>query len=40
MEMGQREVVARLSWDGTDHAFCSEDCLKKFVKSPRSYAKA
>lgn len=39
MEMGALEVVARLSWDGKDHAFCSEDCLKKFVKSPRSYVK-
>ncbi len=39
MEMGQGEVAARLSVDGREHAFCSDDCLKKFVKSPKSYVK-
>jgi class 3 adenylate cyclase/YHS domain-containing protein len=39
MEMSPREVAARLSWDGRDHAFCSEDCLKRFVKSPAAYVR-
>jgi adenylate cyclase len=39
MEMGAREVVARLAVEGRDHAFCSEDCLRKFVKSPDKYIK-
>jgi YHS domain-containing protein len=38
MELGASEVAARLSFDGQDHAFCSDDCLRKFVASPGSYA--
>ena len=38
MEMSVREVTARLSIDGQDHSFCSDDCLRKFVKSPKNYA--
>jgi class 3 adenylate cyclase/YHS domain-containing protein len=38
MELGPSEVAARLSFDGQDHAFCSDDCLRKFVASPGSYA--
>lgn len=38
MELGSSEVAARLSFDGQDHAFCSDDCLRKFVASPGSYA--
>jgi len=38
MELGPSEVAARLTWDGTDRAFCSDDCLKKFVREPGKYA--
>lgn len=37
MELGPAEVAARLTWDGADRAFCSDDCLKKFVKDPDKY---
>lgn len=37
MELGSGEVAARLVWDGTDRAFCSDDCLKKFVRDPAKY---
>jgi YHS domain-containing protein len=37
MELGPGEVAARLTWDGTDRAFCSDDCLKKFVREPDKY---
>ena len=37
MELGPGEVAARLTWDGTDRAFCSDDCLKKFVRDPDKY---
>jgi YHS domain-containing protein len=40
MELGPREVAARLTLDGREHAFCSDDCLKKFVKSPERYTGA
>jgi YHS domain-containing protein len=39
MELGPGEVAARLSLDGRDQAFCSEDCLRKFVRAPEKYAK-
>jgi adenylate cyclase len=38
MELGPTEVAARLSFDGRDHAFCSDDCLRKFVASPATYS--
>jgi adenylate cyclase len=38
MEIGAAEVAARLSIDGRDFAFCSDDCLKRFVKAPSKYA--
>lgn len=38
MEMGALEVTARLSLDGRDYSFCSDECLRRFVKSPKSYA--
>jgi len=37
MELGANEVTARLSLEGTERAFCSEACLRKFVASPESY---
>ena len=36
-EMGQAEVAARLSLEGTERAFCSEACLRKFVVAPEKY---
>lgn len=38
MELGQSEVAASLTFDGRNHVFCSDDCLRKFVASPGSYA--
>jgi YHS domain-containing protein len=38
MEMSPSEVSARLTLEGEDRAFCSEDCLRKFVASPDRYA--
>jgi class 3 adenylate cyclase len=40
MELGKGEVAARLMWDGREHSFCSDDCLRKFVRSPDLYAAA
>ncbi|HET9476179.1 MAG TPA: adenylate/guanylate cyclase domain-containing protein, partial [Dehalococcoidia bacterium] len=37
MELGPGEVAARLTWDGADRAFCSDGCLKTFVKEPAKY---
>jgi class 3 adenylate cyclase/YHS domain-containing protein len=37
MEIGAAEVAARLSLEGTERAFCSEACLRKFVASPEAY---
>jgi YHS domain-containing protein len=37
MELGPTEVAARLTWDGRGRAFCSDDCLKKFVRDPDKY---
>ncbi len=38
MELGAAEVAARLSLEGSDRAFCSDDCLRKFVVAPEQYA--
>ncbi|HUF52565.1 MAG TPA: adenylate/guanylate cyclase domain-containing protein [Dehalococcoidia bacterium] len=40
MELGLREVAARLSLNGVDHSFCSDDCLKQFVRAPEKYTPA
>jgi adenylate cyclase len=37
MELGPGEVAARLTLDDCDYAFCSDDCLKQFVKAPAKY---
>jgi adenylate cyclase len=37
MELGPGEIAARLSLEGTERAFCSEACLRKFVASPEVY---
>ena len=40
MELGQSEIAARLTLDSHEHAFCSDDCLRKFVRSPELYVGA
>ncbi len=37
MELGSGEVAAKLTLDGRDQAFCSEECLRKFVRNPEKY---
>jgi adenylate cyclase len=37
MEIGQAEVAARLSRDGRELSFCSDECLRLFVKAPSKY---
>lgn len=32
------DAAARLTWGGVDYAFCSEDCLRRFVGEPDRYA--
>jgi YHS domain-containing protein len=38
MEMNDAEVAARLTLEGRDRCFCSEDCLRKFVAAPERYS--
>ncbi len=40
MEIGPGEVAARLSLEGEERAFCSDDCLRKFVADPKRYSSA
>jgi adenylate cyclase len=40
MELGPGEAAARLTIDGVERAFCSDDCLRKFVKDPQQYSLA
>jgi YHS domain-containing protein len=37
MELGPGEVAARLALEGREQAFCSEECLRRFVASPERY---
>lgn len=37
MELSRAEVASRLTWEGREYAFCSDDCLRKFVRSPELY---
>ena len=37
MELGAGEEAARLTLDGEEHAFCSQQCLQRFVTSPERY---
>jgi class 3 adenylate cyclase/YHS domain-containing protein len=37
MELGPQEIAALLTVDGHEHVFCSDDCLRKFVKAPERY---
>lgn len=38
MELRPAEVAARLSLEGRERAFCSDECLRQFVVSPEKYA--
>lgn len=37
MELAAGEVAATLSLEGREHAFCSEECLRRFIASPAEY---
>jgi len=37
MELGPGEVAARLSLEGKERVFCSEECLRRFVAAPDRY---
>lgn len=37
MEMGPAEVAARLSIEGEEKSFCSDECLRKYVQAPATY---
>ena len=37
MEMAETEVAARLSLEGVEHVFCSEECLRRYVDAPQRY---
>jgi len=37
MELGAAEIAASLTLDGVERAFCSDDCLRKFVVAPEQY---
>jgi len=37
MELQAAEVVARLSIDGIEQSFCSDECLRRFVAAPQRY---
>ncbi|TET98355.1 MAG: YHS domain-containing protein, partial [Dehalococcoidia bacterium] len=38
MELRPAEVAARLSLEGKERAFCSDECLRLFVTSPEKYS--
>jgi class 3 adenylate cyclase len=38
MELRPAEVAARLSLEGQERAFCSDECLRQFVASPEKYS--
>jgi class 3 adenylate cyclase len=37
MELGADEIAARLTVAGQEHAFCSQECLRRFVAAPDRY---
>lgn len=39
MELDAAEVAARLSLEGRDRVFCSQECLQRFVAAPERYAR-
>ncbi|HLA18935.1 MAG TPA: YHS domain-containing protein, partial [Dehalococcoidia bacterium] len=38
MELGPGEIAARLTIEGKEQAFCSDECLRRFVASPEKYS--
>jgi class 3 adenylate cyclase len=38
MELGPGEAAASLTLDGREQAFCSDECLRRFVASPEKYS--
>ncbi|MEX0682938.1 MAG: adenylate/guanylate cyclase domain-containing protein [Dehalococcoidia bacterium] len=40
MEIGPGEVAARLTLNNVDHSFCSDECLRQFVRAPEKYTPA
>ncbi|MCH7484293.1 MAG: YHS domain-containing protein [Chloroflexi bacterium] len=40
MELGKGEVAAHLTREGVDHSFCSDACLRQFVRAPEKYTTA
>jgi len=40
MELGKGEVAAHLTLEGVDHSFCSDACLRQFVRAPEKYTTA
>jgi class 3 adenylate cyclase/YHS domain-containing protein len=38
MELSPAEVAARLALEGKERAFCSEECLRRFVAAPERYS--
>jgi Cu+-exporting ATPase len=38
MELGPGEAAATLTLEGEERAFCSDDCLRRFVASPEKYS--
>ncbi len=40
MELGKGEVAVHLTRDGVDHSFCSDACLRQFVRAPEKYTAA
>lgn len=40
MELGPGEVAARLTLDGVERTFCSDNCLRQFVAAPERYGKS
>ena len=39
MELQPQEVAARLSLEGEERAFCSEECLRRFMAAPQRYSR-
>jgi YHS domain-containing protein len=37
MELGEGDEAARLSLEGEERAFCSQQCLQRFVATPERY---
>ncbi|MFB3052780.1 MAG: YHS domain-containing protein, partial [Dehalococcoidia bacterium] len=38
MELGPGEVAATLTLEGEERAFCSDECLRRFVAAPEKYS--